>query len=220
MKRSTVLTSVFALLIVFLATSCFQIKEKIFFKSNGSGTYELTLDASQMMAMMQGFAESFGEDGDQEEEPVDTMFNNQLPKLEKLAGISKVKSEATKEGVNTIRFDFSNIDALNKALNVVYETEEKSDTGEVLFFSMDKNKLVRHSGFNILTEITNNMKKEMGAEEEEDFDFKSSPFAGMLSGMGYVTEYHFDKKVSKFTNKSAKLSQDKKAVTISYMFME
>ncbi len=222
MKRSPVLTSVFALLIVFLATSCFQIREKIFFKSDGSGSFELTMDMSQMMAMMQGFADSMGEDMESEEEgeSQDTTFNAQIPKLEALAGITKVTTSSSKEGVSTLKFDFKSIDVLNQALNVVYETEKNPEVGEVKFFTMEKNKVVRHEGFDLFKEITKSMKDEMGAQEDEDFDLKSSPYAAMMSGMGYTTEYQFDKKISKYSNKAALLSQDKKSITISYMFME
>ena len=134
-------------LVALSTSSCMNIVEKLFFRANGSGTYQMTVDMSGMAEMIKSFG---GTEDDMAESlnEAESEFSSVINKLEAIEGISNVTQNSDKENLTfSIQYDFANVTALNMALSENYHDEE-TDGPEVIqrtFYKHSKNKIVRTS---------------------------------------------------------------------------
>ena len=140
--------TIFLIVLVALSTSsCMNIVEKLFFRANGSGTYQMTVDMSGMAEMIKSFG---GTEDDMAESlnEAESEFSSVVDKLEAIDGISNVTQNSDKENLTfSIQYDFANVKALNMALSENYHDEE-TDGPEVIqktFYKRSKNTIVRTS---------------------------------------------------------------------------
>ncbi|MGF1532330.1 MAG: hypothetical protein ACFCUI_01400 [Bernardetiaceae bacterium] len=102
------------LLVLPFLTACFEIKEEIKLRKDGSGNYAFTLDMSQLVTMAEAFREESEEDS-----PSNKLLEGtagSFAKLEGIRGISNVQETTDEEaGVLSVSFDFRDMDALNEA---------------------------------------------------------------------------------------------------------
>lgn len=124
--------------------SCITIRENYNFKSDGSGTMEFVLDASEMGKLLKGM--DLGESSGAGE---GMKLMEKTDALKALPDISKVKAK-DKDFVETVSFAFANIEALNAALNVLMPD---STSLHHRFFAWEGNTLVR-TGNNITSEMS------------------------------------------------------------------
>ena len=116
-------------------TSCLTIEESYTFKPNGSGTMEYKIDMSEMAPLLKMASE-------EGEEPIDEDLNisELADKLIGIKGISKVASTEDKENfIFTVSFSFSDIDALNTAMNAILSDGEPGGE-EHTFFTQEEKK--------------------------------------------------------------------------------
>ncbi|MEM6347095.1 MAG: hypothetical protein AAF927_24690, partial [Bacteroidota bacterium] len=100
---------------VAIAPACLEIEEEVSLNKDGSGSYLMSIDMSEVMGMLQGMM------GDNEEAldqagmgKMDSTLQETANKLRELDGISKVKHSV--EGFRfSIGYDFSSLAVLNKA---------------------------------------------------------------------------------------------------------
>jgi hypothetical protein len=171
------------LLLALAVTSCLTVEENYTFHTDGSGEMELAFDLKQL-AM-------FVEEGPQRDSlfMMGAIFDEITPKLEELDGVTRIETFEDREAMRLgLRFNFTNVTALNEALSNVLLIES---TETHPFFVQEKKTIRRtgplpSSGFSLVDAVAQSFMGE-GADPEE---------AEMVLGiMKYHTNYHFEKRV-------------------------
>lgn len=209
MLKRRFLTNLLVIVMACSFTSCINIVEKVFFKKNGSGTYTMTLDMSQIANMMTMFGE--GEQMDEMEEALKGMnegFEENRAKLEGISGISNINQKMDKPTLTyTLAFDFSNVEALNNGLNSYFANEE--DSGEYTYFTRDKKKITR-TGLDRFSKALNN---EMNSGEDDDFD------PSTLMGDAYFQSVLvFEKDIKSYSNPDYEKDGNRRISLKKYFF--
>lgn len=204
----------------FSLSSCFHILEELTVKADGTGTYKLNFDMSEMkgmMEMMKGMTpDSLKQEG-AEAPPAGnqmTELGAQLtsikPLLESLGGIKNiVEVSDTTNFQFSYSFDFDNQDALNRALKLIAKEKYQAKQDETFLFS--KKKFQRMSVGNIGSELKKQLSENEETGGEEQMDMMKMFFAEMT----YKQVYKFEKTVKSSSNKLSEISEDKKMVTIT-----
>ena len=140
-------------------TGCITVEEHYNFKKNGSGTMEYVIDMSSMVEMMEALGAMKDENGD----PIGGDDNGpdltkDVDGLKEIPGISKVKL-SEKDMVSRIRYRFENLEALNKALNVIMP----DTTGAYHQFFVKENGQLKKTYNN-----RSDMSSKLGNDSEED----------------------------------------------------
>ncbi len=164
--------------VILFATGCITIEEHYTFKKNGSGTMEYVMDMSAMQGMMDAL-DTGGEKAKKEKTdgPI-TGTEERIKQLKELEGVKRVKLKEEEDGyVQRISFAFKDLDALNRALNVLMAD---SSGVQQAFFRWEGNTLVR----------TNNQYAEkMGSDMTGGTD--STDLTSMLESMKYRYSFKF-----------------------------
>jgi hypothetical protein len=165
-----------------LAVGCLTIEENYAFKKDGSGTMEYVVDLSAFADMMKSM-EGLSDTKDKDDGMGEMDMKDEADKLKKVAGISKVKVKEAEDGfIQRISFRFADVDALNRALNVLLPDSSGTRHG---FFAWEGNTLVR----------TNNLHAaEMGSGLTPD-EGDTLDMSGMLKSMQYKYSFTFDKAI-------------------------
>jgi len=193
--------------------SCFEIRERVKLNKDGSGTFSLIIDMSEMKAMMESFS---GEDSDESKSPlanIEDQFSTTRDKLEEIDGISNITMVTENSGyVVTTGFDFSNIEALNKAMNVVYEDDNES--GEITeYYRLKRKKFERTAAHNMLEQV----KEEVASNEMQAQGMDPST---LFADVAYVNEVVYSgRKVRKTSNDDIVVAEDGMSMTLTrYVF--
>ena len=214
------------LLLVFLAfgalslSSCLHIIEDVTFHKNGSGTYKMTLDMSEikgMMEMMKGMggdstAAAAGMAGGLPDNSMSQMgeqLSSVAATIKGVQGISNVSevndTAAFKFGY---AFDFADVNALNRALKIINKDKFESKTDEI--YKFDGKNFERTADGDIGAQMKKSLADNSG-EEAENMDMMKTFFADM----SYKQVYHFtDQKIKKNNNELGVLSDEEQTYTI------
>ena len=191
---------------------CITIEENYAFKKDGSGTMTYVLDMRQMAEMLK----SFGDDGKEQGDAGDMgkmSIGAQAETLKGIAGISKVKLDTKTEWVQSLSFAFTDIDALNRALNALMP-----DSADVqhTFFRKEGNALVRTSN-SYVHQLAGAMLSEgaMG-EGGEDDDGTGFDLNAMLGMMKYKYSFKFKQPVETAEASSALVKEDTGSKEVKY----
>lgn len=179
--------------IILLSTSC-SFQQKFHFNNDWSGSSELKIDMSQMIALSGGV-------GGAEEDSLDLFSDfkseNSLEDLGKIPGITNVRmDENSKKGIFILTYNFENIDALNKSMASSDVLSGASSEKDHNYFSVKKNKLIYQM-------------KTMDEEEEVDGMKEVKEMKEMFK---YDLIFSFEKSIKKIKSKNIEttLSNDKK----------
>ena len=204
------------LLCVFTLTSCFELREEIYIKKDGSGTYSLTVDLSgrkQEVAITTSLTDST-----QEEKNFVANIENVIQKssesFSEIGGITHVEYTTDYENYLTgFSFDFDNVEALTAALNQL-NTEQTSTKPA---FEFSKRSFERNNT-NYLQPLLDKAKERQQTPEDEatkrfqDYVFGSANYIFIVRAEG---------KIKKYSNKKAIYSSDdKNEVVLNYSFSE
>lgn len=109
------LLRIILILAVAIAPSCLEIEEEISLNKDGSGSYLMSIDMSEVMEMLQGMMAGNEEAMDQAGMgKMDSTLQETANKLREIEGISKVKHSV--EGFRfSIGYDFTSVSVLNQA---------------------------------------------------------------------------------------------------------
>jgi len=201
-------------LIMLLCTSCFDIKEILILKKDGTGTYQFIIDMSQSRAML-SMLENMDNDSTKETsdkkspfEEVDESFEETRSYLEAITGIINVNSIKDEENLLFgIQFEFLNMYSLNKALNRINHKKEEKIAKEQLYFSLSKKIFKRYNTEN----FTENLMKSTGMGEGDSLNI-----AMFFKDLSYSTKYTMPKRIKSMSNPDGILSDDKKTVSVTY----
>ncbi|WP_157608567.1 hypothetical protein [Roseivirga seohaensis] len=192
-------------------TSCVKIIEKFIFKNDGSGTYSMAVDMSEMAEMMK----SLGGADDEFIKSMDEMevsFEEKVARMEAINGVSNWRNEFDRENLKyEVLFDFANVDALNAGMSEFYrDSTEVGSTKLTTFFIQKGNTFERTEN----NGIVDNFKKGLQEDGEEELDLE---MAAMLFGdASYKQTIEFDNKIKSVSNKEYVISDDKKVASWEY----
>lgn len=222
-------------------TGCLHIIEEATFKNNGSGTYQMTLDMSEMKGMMDMFkgmagdSAAIGMNGDStsiqgegdytppSEDNGNAMgdpmggLGEQLSSiavtlLQGVDGITNVVEIKDTSNLNFgYSFDFVDVAALNRALKIINKDKYESNVNEV--FRFKGKSFERLAAGDLGEEMKKAMMENSGEEEEEGSMDMVKMF---LADMSYKQIYHFpDRTVKKSDNKQGEVSDEGHTLTIT-----
>jgi hypothetical protein len=216
-----------------LFSGCLHIVEEVTVKKDGSGTYKLTLDMSEMKAMLDAFKEMGENTGDKEEnsddnvaeEPSDggeegkqedsvtqlgTTLSTVAQSLRSVTGLSDIQEFSdTVAYLFGYSFQFADIEALNKAIRVINREKYENKVDETFRF--------KGGNFERLNaaDIGEQFKMMLTEIEEEDDSGNTDMARAFFASMTYKQVYSFpDAKVKKSSNPLSELSSDGQKVTI------
>lgn len=201
MLKKRILVNLLIIVMAFSFTSCINIIEKVLFKKDGSGTYSMTVDMSEIAAMMSMFSENDEKDGmDDALKGMNEEFEKTKARLSDITGVSNVRQEANKEELTyTMAFDFKDLSALNDGLNGFFVNQQ--DETEHTFFTQKKKTYTR-TAYNRLTQA---LSEGMNAEGAQDMDL------GALFGDAYYeTIIEFERSIKSHSNKDYRLDGNHK----------
>ena len=212
MKKSFLLVASLLLSALFLQ-SCIEISEKLSVLRDGSGSYELTIDMSEMKEMI----DAMGGMDENAESPLAEMEKNYTPIMEELKtleGISNVEvitDESTY--IITTRFDFASQEALNNGMVIVLEDSTDADQVDS-YYILRRRAFIRTPEHNILIQLKEALSSEMQNQEMD--------MGQLFSDVTYVNEIEFpDRKVRRTTSDDVVIKEDKTGASIEkYIFRE
>jgi hypothetical protein len=208
-----------------LATGCLHIVEELTTKKNGSGSYKLTFDMSEMKDMMDMVksmaADSLSADSAAMPEignPMAMLGGKSesgafLGALRSIPGITNVaESNDTVQLVSSFSFDYADNAALNRALHAIYK--DRFDKKITDPYKNAKKKFQRFATADLGTMFRAAFDEASDAAGEDDEGM--GDMAGMFfSTMTYKQVYIFpDRTVKKSTNPLSEISADGHTVTI------
>ena len=206
--------------LLFLFTSCFEVREEIDLKNDGSGTYQMILDMSKSKNMLD-IAVKMAEADEKMQTignpftDVDSAFVKGAQSLNSMEGISNAKGTYDKQNYIFItKFDFKNIDALNDALNELNKRKSPDLESFPATFRLEKKTFERTNTF-YMRELTNFSEQVNGDEQ------KLAQMQAILKTATYTSIIRITEgKIKKFSNEKAVLSNDKKELRLSANFKE
>lgn len=195
----------FAVTIMTTMSACFEITEEVTVNKDGSGKYTSIIDATKLSEQMQMLAafDSTGEMVPKLKYSLDSTFAETFKKYETVKGISKVVMDSSKPYVYKVTMDFTNVNALNEAVNL-----DKKDESMKNLYSWKKGQLIRK-------DFALNL-DDMKMEDESQKEMAKS----MLDGMKYTIIMNMPGKIKSISNKEAKISDDKKTVTLACSLLD
>jgi hypothetical protein len=212
-----------ALFIIGLA-GCFNVTDELFLEEKGNGTFQTTMDMSGMKDMINMLKtmmpDSLKDKGEGMEglgalDSLETMWKE----LETIPGISEVKRVKKEEMIFTVSFRFANIKALNEAM----AARNKKDSGYTApamdFYTFKKGQLICND--TSMAGIGDAMKEISGEKSKDDpSGMDLSMLKTMMGDMKFTSIYHLPGKITDYTNKNAKLSEDGKTISLEINLSE
>ena len=212
-----------ALFIIGLA-GCFNVTDELFLEEKGNGTFQTTMDMSGMKDMINMLKtmmpDSLKDKGEGMEglgalDSLETMWKE----LETIPGISEVKRVKKEEMIFTVSFRFANIKALNEAM----AARNKKDSGYTApamdFYTFKKGQLICND--TSMAGIGDAMKEISGEKSKDDpSGMDLSMLKTMMGDMKFTSIYHMPGKITDYTNKNAKLSEDGKTISLEINLSE
>ncbi|WP_224999493.1 hypothetical protein [Cesiribacter sp. SM1] len=207
--------TLFACLLISLS-SCLEITEQVRVRENGSGQFTFTVDMSEaepLLEMVKGFSEEANPD--QVSSDLKTGMEDAHQRLQSVKGIHQVALIRSDNGLlSGITFEYDNIDALNKAINVVQNNKPELQEA---YFAWNGKQLHR---LNTL-KIENEIRKKTGSDLNGlDLTVNGKSMKEMMNSMVYRTEYTFDQPIKSISNSNATLSADKRKVTLERYLLD
>jgi len=212
-----------ALFIIGLA-GCFNVTDELFLEEKGNGTFQTTMDMSGMKDMINMLKtmmpDSLKDKGEGMEglgalDSLETMWKE----LETIPGISEVKRVKKEEMIFTVSFRFANIKALNEAMAARNKKDSGNTAPAMDFYTFKKGQLVCND--TSMAGIGDAMKGISGDNSKEDpSGMDLSMLKTMMGDMKFTSIYHMPGKITDYTNKNAKLSEDGKTISLEINLSE
>lgn len=190
---------------VLTVSSCFEITEEVTVNKNGSGNYISTIDASKLSEQMQMLAafDTTGEMVPKVKYSLDSTFAETFKKYAKVKGISNVNVDTSMPYIYKVSMDFKDMDVLNEAINI-----DKKGADRQNLYAWKKGQVSRK-------DFALNL-DDMKMEDDSQKEMAKS----MLDGMKYTIIFNLPGKVKNMVNKEAKISDNKKTVTLTCSLLD
>ncbi len=219
------------LLLSLLTTSCFEMTEEITLRRNGSGTYQLTIDFSELLAnplVSESLQSELGPDttlrvGDMSVFDQLNLSAGDRQLLDRLSARMQFDPAATKAAV-TLSFAFEYLEELNELNALMKRLKTESDAREIpdiegpnLFamgggFSMQESTFALSGKRKLIRTIPVDRS---GAKIIEESPFTDS-LNDLMAGVVFTSIYHLPGKVKRTTFENATVNG--KTVTVRHLF--
>lgn len=227
MKKFNNLIWLFLITAGLTLSGCLHIVEEVTVKKNGSGSYKMMLDMSEMKGMMDmlktmapdstatdssGITVSPSADpGDNSMVQMANEISGVAQSLKSVNGLSNiVEINDTSTFTFGYSFDFANVNALNTALKVINKEKYDSKAEEVFRFK-GKNFERLATG-----DIGEELKRSMLESEEEGAEESMEMIKMFFGDMSYKQIYHFpDRTIKSSTNSLSEISDNGHTLTIT-----
>lgn len=215
--KKNLLKSLIITICLFVCTACFDLQENLYLKKDGAGNFSFVINMSEFKSMMDMFGDGgsnsqFGSDKTSTEK-LNSAFQITRKKLLNTNGITNVNAiEDTINYTFGIGFDFKNIDALNKAMNKLFDDDSATNTKrkEITYFTWKDNKLTRIESLDTKS-ILGKTTTMAGKDKLENNFFNIEK---LFEGISYSCIYKFDDKIVSSNNSNAILSTDSKSINL------
>jgi hypothetical protein len=139
--------------------------------------------------------------------------------LETIPGISEVKRVKKEEMIFTVSFRFANIKALNEAMAARNKKDSGNTAPAMDFYTFKKGQLVCND--TSMAGIGDAMKDISGEKSKDDpSGMDLSMLKTMMGDIKFTSIYHMPGKITDYTNKNAKLSEDGKTISLEINLSE
>lgn len=185
---------IYAILLCYLLTGCFQITEIIKHKKDNSGNYSLVIDFSKSWlktrtAIMLGEVDGVTIPSEEEIQSKLTHFKEEAQKIKGVSNISTTHD--FKNYIFKFNFSYNSIETLNKVLNSL------NKKNNLIHCKIENDTFERNTTYPFPKNLTKNDDK-----KEELLD------------ASITTIYSFDKEVVNTENENSKISKSKKTVVL------
>ena len=206
-------------------SGCLHILEEVTLKNDGSGTYKMTLDMSEIKSMMEMFKGMAPDSlsGDSTNVSMDAAGDNGMSEMgQQLSNVAQTLKGV--EGLSNVTeindttafsfgytFDFANVAALNKAMKLINKEKYDSKVEEVYKFS--------GKSFERLTtgDLGEEIKKALSENEDAEMEMEGGMdmLKTFFADMTYKQVYHFPgRTVKKSSNELSSISDNGHTLTI------
>ncbi|PIY12504.1 MAG: hypothetical protein COZ18_01870 [Flexibacter sp. CG_4_10_14_3_um_filter_32_15] len=214
--KKILLQFTFLLLCVFTLTSCFELREEVYIKKDGSGTYSLTVDLSgrkQEIAVTTSLTDSTNEEKNFVAN-IENVIQKSSESFSEIGGITHVEYNTDYENYLTgFSFDFDNVESLTAALNQLNTEPAPSKPA----FEFSKRTFERNNTHYLQPLLDRAKERQKMAEDEATKRFQDYVF----ESANYVFIVRTEGKIKKYSNKKATYSSDdKNEVVLNYSFAE
>jgi hypothetical protein len=208
-------TLFFCLLLLPFFSACYEIREEVDIKKDGSGTYTLVIDMSQSKALLD-MAMAMPENKDKLPfGELDSSFVKGMARFKSLPGISQVQSiDNRPDFIFGMKFDFKDVGALNLALQKSNAETAGATAGPAPeVYKYTKRTLERTDNF-FLKGLAS-LDGLAGDNSENAEQVKT-----LLKSASYVCLVRVEGKIKKFSNPQAELSYTAKEVRFSASLLD
>lgn len=200
----------FPLVFLFLMTtfsSCLTIYEKYTINKDGSGSFEYIIDMSELYSLLESMAGETDMEGI-EKTDINESFREMIPELRTIEGISNAQVKGdTDKYIFGISFDFSDDEALNRAMDLILDDKNSENQKYV---EIKRKKFIRFH------KTSSDFSKEALLGEDDVSD--ESIMLGVLEGMKYRIEVNLPRKIKTIETKAEIIREDKNLVVIEANF--
>jgi hypothetical protein len=184
-------------------TSCFEIIEQVFVKTDGSGNFQLVLNFSKSKTKINAIMKMKTING--HNVPTQQEIINKIADIEKATakttGISLVKTSMDFDNyIATITCHFNKVNQLNSIIKSVSEIDNKKS-----------NIIEKSYDYDAATNIFARINK---ISLKKDYNKMSNADKEIFTTANYTAIYKFENAVTTVSNKDAKVSPSKKAVML------
>jgi hypothetical protein len=203
------ITYPFLFLCLISCTSCFEIIEQVFVKTDGSGNFQLVINMSKSKTKLNSIMKMKTING--HNVPTEQEIKNKIADIEratsKTPGITNVKTSIDFDNyIATITCNFNKVNQLNGIIKSVSEIENK------------KSKLIEKSyDYDAASNIFSRINK---ISLKKDYNKMSNADKEIFNTANYTAIYKFENVVNTASNKDTKISPSKKAVMLQQNVLE
>jgi uncharacterized protein YfcZ (UPF0381/DUF406 family) len=184
-------------------SSCFEIIEQVFLKSDGSGNFQLVVNLSKSKTKLNSIITMKTVNG--HDVPSKAEIKQKIDEIEKTVaktpGITNVKTTMDFDNyIATLSCNFLKANQLNGIVKSISDKEKS------------KNKYTEKSyNYDVATNIFERLNK---ISLKEDYKKMTNADKEIFTTANYTSIYKFDNTVTSTTNKDAKISPSKKAIML------
>lgn len=180
-------------------TGCFELSEQVMIYPDGSGEYALILDMKQSKNVINKKLS----DSEASLVGLDSAYARSIRRLNRIKGVSNAHPvKDIKDYIFGIKFQFVNIDALNRALSKMNQEESDYPPEPLQVYDYTKRTFVRSENFYLKRVLAN-------VEQNHEQESKN-----ILQRAVYKQIIHTSEKFKKYTNQDYKLTNNKKTLTL------
>ena len=191
-------------LVSFLLTGCFEIKEKVHLKEDGTGRVTLIMNLSESKVNVANYLKMGEVNGIKipDIREIEAEFQKVKSAFASAPGISNVAADSDyREFIFTISGDFESVEDLNNSINHVVRKMNRTPFETIQVDNFDLTSKAFRRYFNYPVTLI-------------DFEQLPTVYQFALESARMVHEYTFDEPIRTYTNEKAVVDENKKSIIL------